>query len=102
MNEQKLTQLVNQHEVVLFMKGTAQAPQCGFSATAVAILKALALDFTTIDVLADPEVRSGMKVYSDWPTFPQLYIRSEFMGGVDIMRQLYESGELAQMFSTQE
>ncbi len=92
--QQQLDQLVKNNDVILFMKGTRAFPQCGFSATAVNILNELVSDFETVNVLADPDVRQGIKVYSDWPTIPQLYIKGEFIGGSDIVRQMYASGEL--------
>lgn len=86
---------VTQHPVVLFMKGTAQAPQCGFSGRAVQILNACGVEnIVTVNVLEDPEVRQGIKEYSNWPTIPQLYVKGEFIGGSDIMTEMYESGEL--------
>lgn len=92
--KQKIDQLVAQDPVVLFMKGTRSFPQCGFSASVVNILNTLIPKFATVNVLADPDVRAGMKDYSDWPTFPQLFIRGEFVGGADIVRQMFESGDL--------
>lgn len=89
---------IKDNEVVLFMKGTPVFPQCGFSATAVAILKNLNVEFKGIDVLMDPELRDGIKVFSDWPTVPQLYVKGEFVGGCDIMREMYEAGELQALF----
>jgi monothiol glutaredoxin len=84
--------------VALYMKGTPRAPMCGFSATAVKILQACNLPlFFSVDVLAEPQIREGVKVFSNWPTIPQLYIRGEFIGGCDIMREMYESGELKQL-----
>jgi monothiol glutaredoxin len=94
--KQKLDQLVAQDPVVLFMKGTRSFPQCGFSASIVNILNTLIPKYATVNVLADPDVRGGMKDYSDWPTFPQLFIKGEFVGGADIVRQMFESGELEQ------
>ncbi len=86
---------VTGNPVVLFMKGTPQAPQCGFSATAVQILKACGVNqFATVDVLAEPEIRQGIKDYSNWPTVPQLYVNGEFVGGCDIMKEMYQAGEL--------
>lgn len=82
------------NEVVLFMKGSPTFPQCGFSAVAVEILNRLGVTFKGIDVLSDPAIRDGIKQYSDWPTIPQLYVKGEFVGGCDIMREMYESGEL--------
>lgn len=89
---------VTNNPVVLYMKGTPRAPMCGFSATAVQILQACNLPlFFSVNVLEEPEIRDGIKVFSDWPTIPQLYIRGEFIGGCDIMREMYQSGELKQM-----
>ena len=86
---------VTGNPVVLFMKGTPQAPQCGFSATAVQLLKACGVNrFATVDVLAEPEIRQGIKDYSNWPTVPQLYVNGEFVGGCDIMKEMYQAGEL--------
>jgi monothiol glutaredoxin len=90
----KIDSLVGQDPVVLFMKGTRSFPQCGFSASCVNILNTLIPKYATVNVLSDPDVRGGMKEYSDWPTFPQLFIRGEFVGGADILRQMFESGEL--------
>lgn len=92
--KQKIDGLVQQDAVVLFMKGTRSFPQCGFSASVVNILNTLIPKFATVNVLSDPDVRGGMKEYSDWPTFPQLFIKGEFVGGADIVRQMFESGEL--------
>jgi len=91
----KLDQLVTSDSVVLFMKGSRSFPQCGFSASVVNILNTLIPKYTTVNILGDADVRDGMKQYSDWPTFPQLYVRGEFVGGADIVRQMSESGELA-------
>ena len=88
---------VKSNPVVLFMKGTPVFPQCGFSSRAVAILDRLGADYHTVDVLQDPEIRQGIKAYSDWPTIPQLYVNGEFVGGSDIMMEMYESGELAEL-----
>jgi monothiol glutaredoxin len=89
---------VTGNKVVLYMKGSPQFPQCGFSANAVQILKACGVnDMVTVDVLQDPEVRQGIKDYASWPTIPQLYIQGEFVGGSDIMREMYQSGELQKM-----
>ena len=85
---------VSSNEAVLFMKGTADFPQCGFSAMVVGILQTLGLKFKDINVLTDNDLRQGIKEYSDWPTIPQLYIGGEFIGGCDVVRELYESGEL--------
>src|SRR5262245_33679099 len=92
--KQKIDQLVAQDSVVLFMKGTRSFPQCGFSASVVNILNTLIPKYATVNVLSDPDVRGGMKEYSDWPTFPQLFIKGEFVGGADIVRQMFETGEL--------
>ena len=92
---QKLESLVTQDDVVLFMKGSRSFPQCGFSARVVGILNTLVPKYATVNVLSDPDVRNGMKEFSDWPTFPQLYIKGEFVGGADIVNQMFESGELA-------
>ncbi|MDO9449486.1 MAG: Grx4 family monothiol glutaredoxin [Rugosibacter sp.] len=91
----KIHELVTSNPVVLFMKGTPQFPQCGFSSRAIQILKACGVqDMVTVDVLADPEMRQGVKDYASWPTVPQLYIAGEFMGGSDIMTEMYEAGDL--------
>ncbi|MFZ5747486.1 MAG: Grx4 family monothiol glutaredoxin [Pseudomonadota bacterium] len=91
--------LVDSNEVLLFMKGSPLFPQCGFSSRAVAILNHLNVAFESVDVLQDQGVRQGIKAFSDWPTIPQLYVKGEFVGGSDIMMEMYESGELAQMFA---
>src|SRR5689334_7458759 len=93
--QSKLEALVKSDSVVLFMKGSRSFPQCGFSASVVNILNTLIPKYTTVNVLSDPDVRDGMKQFSDWPTFPQLYVRGEFVGGADIVRQMSETGELA-------
>ena len=90
--------LVKGHDVLLFMKGSPLFPQCGFSSRAVAILDHLGVQYESVDVLQDQDVRQGIKAYSDWPTIPQLYVKGEFVGGSDIMMEMYESGELAQLF----
>jgi monothiol glutaredoxin len=93
--KQKIHDTVTGNPVVLYMKGNKQFPQCGFSARAVQILQACGVtDFVTVDVLADPDVRQGVKDYANWPTVPQLYIGGEFVGGSDIMTEMYQSGEL--------
>ena len=94
----RIDALVKEHPVVLFMKGSALFPQCGFSSRAVAILQHLNVEFETVDVLQDQAIRQGIKAYSDWPTIPQLYANGEFVGGSDIMMEMYESGELAELF----
>ena len=93
----RIDQLVKSNDVVLFMKGTALFPQCGFSSRAVAILDRLGAPYETVDVLQDPEIRNGIKEYSDWPTIPQLYVKGEFVGGSDIMMEMFESGELQEL-----
>ena len=89
---------IDNHDVCLFMKGIPDAPQCGFSMAVSNILKILEVNFEGIDVLKDQSLREGIKVYSDWPTIPQLYIKKEFVGGCDIIREMHESGELTQYF----
>jgi monothiol glutaredoxin len=95
----RIDEIVNKSDVVLFMKGTALFPQCGFSSRAVAILDHLNVPFETVDVLQDPDVRNGIKAYSDWPTIPQLYVKGEFVGGSDIMMEMFEAGELQQLLT---
>ena len=95
----RIDALVKGHPVVLFMKGNRQRPQCGFSATVVQILDRLLPEYQTVDVLADPEIRDGVKQYASWPTIPQLYLAGEFQGGCDIVIEMYESGELQQKLS---
>jgi monothiol glutaredoxin len=93
---------VTTHPVVLYMKGTPQFPQCGFSQAAVQMLNACGIDkFFSVNVLADPEIRQGIKDYSQWPTIPQLYVSGEFVGGCDIMREMYQAGELQQLLAKQ-
>ncbi len=96
----QIDQLVKNHDVVLFMKGDANFPQCGFSGRAIQVLKASGVDvkgLKTINVLEEPEIRQGIKEYSNWPTIPQLYVKGEFIGGSDIMMEMFESGELTQV-----
>ena len=93
----RIGEIVNRHDVVLFMKGSALFPQCGFSSRAIALLDRLGVGYETVDVLQDPEVRNGIKAFSDWPTIPQLYVKGEFVGGSDIMMEMYEAGELQQL-----
>lgn len=89
---------INANDVVLYMKGTKDMPQCGFSATVVEVLKRSGVEsYKDVNVLADPEIREGIKAFTNWPTIPQLYIKGEFVGGCDIVRELYQSGELAQI-----
>ena len=91
---------INNNEVCLFMKGTPDAPQCGFSMAVTNILKILEVKFNAINVLENQALREGIKVFSDWPTIPQLYIQKEFVGGCDIIKEMYESGELKKIFDT--
>jgi monothiol glutaredoxin len=98
--QQRIDDLVKQNDILLFMKGTATFPQCGFSGRAVQILKACGVetkDIKTVNVLEDAEIRAGIKDYSNWPTIPQLYVKGEFIGGSDIMMEMYESGDLKTM-----
>lgn len=88
---------ISANDVVLYMKGHKQQPMCGFSHTVVQILKQVGVDFKDVNVLASPELRQGVKEFTDWPTFPQLYVKGEFIGGCDIVREMYESGELADL-----
>ncbi|MFZ0485595.1 MAG: Grx4 family monothiol glutaredoxin [Arenicellales bacterium] len=92
--KERIKQTVESNSVVLFMKGSPQFPQCGFSGRAVQLLQACGVEFASVDVLSDPEVREGIKQYSNWPTIPQLYVNGQFFGGSDIMMEMYESGEL--------
>jgi len=94
---ERIGEIVRNNDVVLFMKGTALFPQCGFSGRAIAILDRLGTTYETVDVLQDPDIRQGIKEYSDWPTIPQLYVKGEFVGGSDIMMEMFESGELQQL-----
>ncbi len=94
---ERIDEIVRNNDIVLFMKGTALFPQCGFSSRAVAILDHLAVPFETVDVLQDPEIREGIKDYSEWPTVPQLYVKGEFVGGSDIMMEMFQAGELQQL-----
>ncbi|MEN9518586.1 MAG: hypothetical protein RLZZ381_1174 [Cyanobacteriota bacterium] len=93
----KIEQLVNQNKIMVFMKGSKLMPQCGFSNNVVQILNTLGVPYETVDILADPEIRQGIKEYSNWPTIPQIYINGEFVGGSDIAIELYQNGELQQM-----
>jgi monothiol glutaredoxin len=97
----RIGEIVKGNEVVLFMKGTPLFPQCGFSNRAVTILEHLGVPFESVDVLQDQEVRAGIKEYSDWPTIPQLYVKGEFVGGSDIMMEMFESGELQQLIGAE-
>jgi monothiol glutaredoxin len=96
--QQRIKQQVEANPVVLYMKGTPQMPQCGFSAMAVQVLQACGVStFATVNVLADPEIRQGIKEFANWPTIPQLYVNGEFVGGADILREMYQSGELQKL-----
>ena len=95
----RIADIVSKNDVVLFMKGSPLFPQCGFSSRAVAILNHLGVDFDSVDVLQDQGVRQGIKEYSDWPTIPQLYVKGEFVGGCDLVREMFQAGELQQLFS---
>ncbi|MBV2146705.1 Grx4 family monothiol glutaredoxin [Sphingobium sp. AS12] len=98
---QRIADIVSANDVVLFMKGTPLFPQCGFSSRAIAILEHLGVAYDTVDVLQDQAVRQGIKAFSDWPTIPQLYVKGEFVGGSDIMMEMYEAGELHQLMTDQ-
>ena len=97
----RIDELVKKNDVVLFMKGTALFPQCGFSSRAIAILDRLGAAYETVDVLQDPEIRQAIKEYSEWPTIPQLYVKGEFVGGSDIMMEMYENGELQELLGAE-
>lgn len=94
---ERIDEMVKSNDVVLFMKGTPLFPQCGFSSRAIAILDHLGVEYASVDVLQDQEIRQGIKEYSDWPTIPQLYVKGEFLGGSDIMMEMYEAGELHEL-----
>ncbi len=96
---EKITEEINSHDVVLYMKGTKKLPQCGFSSMVAGILERLDVDAHDVNVLLDPEIRQGIKDFSDWPTIPQLYVKGEFIGGCDIVREMYEAGELQQLLA---
>lgn len=95
----RIAAIVESNDIVLFMKGSPLFPQCGFSSRAVAILNHLDVAFESVDVLQDPEIRNGIKEFSDWPTIPQLYVKGEFVGGSDIMMEMFEAGELHQLMA---
>ncbi|MCZ2496734.1 Grx4 family monothiol glutaredoxin [Xylophilus sp. Kf1] len=102
--QQRIADIVQSSEVVLFMKGNASFPQCGFSGRAIQVLKACGVDpksVKTVNVLEDDEIRQGIKSFSQWPTIPQLYVRGEFIGGSDIMMEMYESGELQKVLTSE-
>lgn len=94
---EKIQETVSNNDVVLFMKGSKDFPQCGFSAAVSHVLKTLNVNFLDVDVLRDPEIRQGIKEFSDWPTIPQLYIKGEFIGGCDIVKEMFQSGELQEL-----
>jgi monothiol glutaredoxin len=97
--QDRIEREISEHDVVLFMKGTPVFPQCGFSSVVVQVLSHLGVKFKGIDVLSDPALRQGIKAFSDWPTVPQLYVKGEFVGGCDIVREMFETGELAQLLA---
>ena len=94
----KIQKIIDENDVLLFMKGTPVMPQCGFSAAVVGVLNHLGVNYKTSNVLQDEEIREGIKEYSDWPTIPQLYVKNEFVGGCDIIREMHENGELTSFF----
>ena len=98
----RIAEIVTTNPVVLFMKGTPLFPQCGFSNQAITILDRIGVEYQSVDVLQDQEIRSGIKAYSDWPTIPQLYVNGEFVGGSDIMMEMYQAGELHSLFAKAE
>lgn len=98
--QERIEREISGHDVVLFMKGTPVFPQCGFSNLVVQALSYLGVKFKGIDVLSDPALRQGIKAFSDWPTVPQLYVKGEFVGGCDIVREMFETGELAELLAT--
>ena len=95
--QEKIQQQIADNDVILYMKGNAEMPMCGFSARATNILKSCGVKFTTVDVMQDEEIRQGIKAFSNWPTIPQLYIKGEFIGGSDIIAEMFEAGELQEM-----
>ncbi|MGE4322469.1 MAG: Grx4 family monothiol glutaredoxin [Sphingobium sp.] len=99
--QDRIQNIVSTHDVVLFMKGTPLFPQCGFSSRAIAILEHLGVVYDSVDVLQDQAIRQGIKTFSDWPTIPQLYVKGEFVGGSDIMMEMFEAGELQQLMTDQ-
>ena len=98
-DKSEIQEIINESEVLLFMKGTPVMPQCGFSAAVVGVLNHMGIEFNSVNVLEDPEIREGIKEFSDWPTIPQLYVKKEFVGGCDIIREMHESGELTDYFN---
>ena len=99
--EAQIRETIENNDVVLFMKGTKMMPQCGFSSRVAGVLNYMGVTFADVNVLADPEIRQGIKDFSDWPTIPQLYVKGEFVGGCDIVREMFQSGELASHLSEQ-
>jgi len=97
--QSRIGEIVNSNDVVLFMKGTPLFPQCGFSSRAIAILDHLGVTYESVDVLQDADIRQGIKTFSEWPTIPQLYVKGEFVGGSDIMMEMFEAGELQQLIA---
>jgi monothiol glutaredoxin len=95
--QEKIQEAISSNNIVLYMKGNKDFPQCGFSAVVVQILKNVGVDFLDVDVLRDPEIRQGIKDFSDWPTIPQLYVKGEFIGGCDIVKEMFQSGELQEI-----
>lgn len=98
--QEKIKQQITDNAVILYMKGNAELPMCGFSARAVNVLKSCGVPFATVDVMQDEDIRQGIKVYSNWPTIPQLYVNGEFIGGSDILMEMYESGELQSLMKS--
>mgnify|MGYP002717024769 CR=1 FL=1 len=98
--QDQIRNLVDSHDVVLFMKGTKTMPQCGFSSRVAGVLNYMGIDYTDVNVLAEADIRQGIKDFSDWPTIPQLYVKGEFVGGCDIVREMYQTGELMEMLSS--
>ncbi len=95
----RITDEVSKNPVLLFMKGSPTFPQCGFSAAVIQVLNALGVEYNSVDVLLDPEIREGIKQFTNWPTIPQLYVKGEFVGGCDIIREMFETGELEQLLT---
>ena len=95
--QDRIKQQISDNKIILYMKGTPQFPQCGFSGRSVQLLQACGAEFSSVDILVDPEIREGIKQFSNWPTIPQLYIKGQFIGGCDIMTELYQKGELQRL-----
>ena len=98
--QDQIAKTVSENDVVLYMKGTPTFPQCGFSSTVVQVLDYLGADYESVNVLEDPEIRQGIKAYNNWPTIPQVFVKGEFIGGCDIVREMFESGELRQLMES--